>query len=523
MPYTVFVADDETIIRQGLHYIIDWNLLGFQIIGEAADGQSALLSILELNPDVVMLDIKMPKVSGLDVAKKLREQHYNGKIIILSGYSDFKYAQEAIRYDITYYLTKPIDAKELASNMQALAASMKEERQSKISLEQYQDQLKRTILTDLVCGVSIPSSNDFDWLNLTADLYQIVICEKFSHSLGDSSYDFSNMLRITNQDNNLFDTITIDNYEVIILKGIFTINQFNRFVERLNSNQMPQKGSPLDSLFITYGRCVNTLEQLSFSYSEAMHLMERRFFCKENQHTVNYIQLPDPQSMSIAATTENLEAYCSSLITAIQTFNTVSIEQLLESLTKELYCSLDSINNSKLFLADLFISMKEKITFRYYPVKITLPNNTQIIEYIQTRYYLFQIIQYFRDNINLIINTISTSSVDNAMNDIINYIDHNYMENLKLEGIATLFGYNSSYLGKTISAKIGVNFNTYLDQVRIRNAKELLETSDLKVYNIAARVGYKNVDAFHEKFKKATGLTPSEYKKTCNVQENEES
>ncbi|NTV79351.1 MAG: helix-turn-helix domain-containing protein [Clostridiales bacterium] len=308
-----------------------------------------------------------------------------------------------------------------------------------------------------------------------------------------------------------------------IFACIFTINQFNRFVERLNSNQMPQKGSPLDSLFITYGRCVNTLEQLSVSYSEAMHLMERRFFCKENQHTVNYIQLPDPQSMSIAATTENLEAYCSSLITAIQTFNTVSIEQQLESLTKELYYSLDSINNSKLFLADLFISMKEKITFRYYPVKITLPNNTQIIEYIQTRYYLFQIIQYFRDNINLIINTISTSSVDNAMNDIINYIDHNYMENLKLEGIATLFGYNSSYLGKTISAKIGVNFNTYLDQVRIRNAKELLETSDLKVYNIAARVGYKNVDAFHEKFKKATGLTPSEYKKTCNVQENEES
>lgn len=89
---TVLIVDDELIIRQGLKCIIEWNEFGFEIIGEASNGKDALDFILQKKPDVVMLDIRIPKLSGLEVAEQARKQGYQGKIIILSGFSDFKYA-----------------------------------------------------------------------------------------------------------------------------------------------------------------------------------------------------------------------------------------------------------------------------------------------------------------------------------------------------------------------------------------------------------------------------------------------
>ena len=111
--YQIFIADDEAIIREGLKCLLDYEALGFTIAGEAANGESAYEQIIAAQPDVVLLDIRMPKMLGLDVIKNARERGFKGKIIILSGYSDFKYAQEAIRYGVQYYLTKPIDEDEL--------------------------------------------------------------------------------------------------------------------------------------------------------------------------------------------------------------------------------------------------------------------------------------------------------------------------------------------------------------------------------------------------------------------------
>nr|MCR4946094.1 helix-turn-helix domain-containing protein [Lachnospiraceae bacterium] len=104
-------------------------------------------------------------------------------------------------------------------------------------------------------------------------------------------------------------------------------------------------------------------------------------------------------------------------------------------------------------------------------------------------------------------------SRDSVMDDILNYIEHNYASNITLENIAPLFGYNASYLGKIFSKKVGENFNSYLDKVRIRKAKEFLLNEDIKVYAVAERVGYKNVDYFHVKFKKQMGMTPAEFRK----------
>ncbi len=101
--YKLFIADDEAIIREGLRCLLDWETLGFTIAGEAANGDAALQFLLSETPDLVLLDIRMPGMSGLDVVRIAREHGYDGKVVILSGYSDFNYARTAIRYGVLSY------------------------------------------------------------------------------------------------------------------------------------------------------------------------------------------------------------------------------------------------------------------------------------------------------------------------------------------------------------------------------------------------------------------------------------
>ena len=144
---------------------------------------------------------------------------------------------------------------------------------------------------------------------------------------------------------------------------------------------------------------------------------------------------------------------------------------------------------------------------------ITFSSNASIIDFIEKKYYLYEILQYFSEHFEMCMNAIGSPTSKTIIEDILYYIDHNYRENLKLETIAPLFGYNSSYLGKIFTREVGETFNSYLDRIRIRRSKELLRDRSLKVYEVAEKVGYKNVDYFHKKFKKLVGESPAEYRK----------
>ena len=170
---TVFIADDELIIRQGIKCIIDWEQLGFEIIGEASNGEDALNFILSKKPDLVLMDIRMPKMLGLEVVENARKRGFNGKVIILSGYTDFKYAQAAIKNGVDYYLTKPIDEDELYETVSAISSQINKEAKEEETLSNYRDKAKGMILFDILTGV--PTINNIADMNIHADIYQVVI------------------------------------------------------------------------------------------------------------------------------------------------------------------------------------------------------------------------------------------------------------------------------------------------------------------------------------------------------------
>ena len=164
-------------------------------------------------------------------------------------------------------------------------------------------------------------------------------------------------------------------------------------------------------------------------------------------------------------------------------------------------------------MTDLYLTIKEKLSHLYHNADIQFPGNGDIIAFVGSRYYLYEIILYFTEQFELIMRAIGNPSSDSVMDDIIHYIEHNYMDNIKLENIAPLFGYNSSYLGKIFNKKVGEGFNVFIDKVRINHSKDLLINTELKVYEIAEKVGYRNVDYFHTKFKKYVKESPAEFRK----------
>lgn len=507
----VFIADDEADVREGLRYIIDWQALGFNISGEAKNGEETLSGILKLLPDLVLLDIRMPRLTGLDVVRLAKEQDFKGKFIILSGYSDFSYAQSAMRYGVDFYITKPIDEDELEKAVITLRDSIREERQKHTTLLKYREKARDTILQDILTDRADYLSVDQYDLGLSANVYQVVIYENYNQDTFHTIWDFAGLLRVTNQDHNSFEHIQLEGTDIILLKGNFALERFDNLLSHFEAN--PQKGSPLDSLFLTFGRRVYRLENTWMSYQDALSLLKRRFFCEPGQHVLGFEDLPEKSEYSYHVSSGEVEHYYQAFTDYIQTHNRAMIVQTLSQLENNLYYACESPDNIRLFLADIYIQVKSALTHTYSNVEIPFPTNAAIIELAENKYYLYEIIQFFSEQFEMCMNAVGSPSSESVLDDILHYIRHNFRENLKLETIAPLFGYNSSYLGKIFTRKVGESFNSYIDHVRIEYSKKLLQEGELKVYEIAEKTGYKNVDYFHKKFKKYVGISPAEYRK----------
>ena len=516
---TVLIADDEQNIREGLKYILDWKQIGFEIIGETANGDDTLSFILKQNPSLVLLDIRMPKMYGTEIIKIARENGFKGKFIILSGYSDFTYAQTAIRYGASFYLTKPIDEDELLASVSKVKKELETEHSKLDNIQILKSKAKNVILHEIITGAydfSVSKSltkNELEEMNLVADIYQVVIYEKFSTNPDDASYSFADLLKITNKGNHTFEHFKEDGNEVILLKGSFALSKFQNFLSHYEQNP-PQPGSPLDSLFLAYGQPVNDLDKIYLSYEEASTLLQRRFFCIQGQHTLGFDELPEIQKQNMEITNDKADEYYNTLTEYLMAFNRKKVAETLFDLEEFVYNVKNDIVSVRLFLTDLYLRIKEKINHTYGSLEISFPTNGEAIDHIENCHYLYEIILFISEQTEKVFNASGNSfKSTNILDDIFYYIDHNFQNNIKLENIAPLFGYNSAYLGKIFTKTAGESFNSYIDHKRIDHSKELLKENRLKVYEISEKVGYKNVDYFHKKFKKYVGVSPAEYRK----------
>lgn len=267
---------------------MDWEALGYQIAGEAADGEEAVSFLAARRPDVVLLDISMPKCNGLEVVRRTQEQGFSGKVIILSGYSDFKYAQEAIRLGVKFYLTKPIDEKELEQLLLQLKEEIAEESKKRAAATNYYQRARETILRDLFLKPGNVALLDLVDMNTAAVEYQVVLYERYVSQQKDMGFSFERFLRVNNQENHLFDLIELEQAQGVLLKGEGVIRRFHELLEQCAEQAANSLPTALDHVFLAYGRKVSTLGEIHLSYEDAHLLLSRKFFTEQKQHVVGY-------------------------------------------------------------------------------------------------------------------------------------------------------------------------------------------------------------------------------------------
>ena len=377
----------------------------------------------------------------------------------------------------------------------------------------YRQKARNAVIEEILNGTTQMSDKVLADLHIDADTYQVVICENYNYSSQDMRYHFADMLHLANQDNQFFDYITLQQSDVFLLKGTYAIGKFDALLQQYEQEKAAQKWTSLDTFFITYGRYVHTAGDIPQSFHDACTLLGRRFFCSRGQHILGYEELPLPQTSGTAMDAALLAQYSSSLTNYIQTSSRNGISGTLNELQKRLCEVAEPIDSIRLFLVDLYLSIKEKMHHLYPNAPIPFAGNTDMIRLIQSRIYLYEILLFFTEQFEAMISAKAHSSRESVLDDILHYINHNYADNITLENIAPLFGYNSSYLGRIFSKKMGETFNSYVDHVRIDHSKELLQQEDSRIYTIAERVGYRNADYFHIKFKKYVGMSPAEYRK----------
>ena len=186
MPYKAFFVEDEIVTREGIRDNVDWKGNGFEFSGEAPDGEMALPLLQATHPDLLITDIKMPFMDGLELCRIVRERMPWIKVVILSGHDEFEYAQKAINLGVTEYLLKPVTAHDLHQVLQRIAALLDHEKQEQARLERLQNQveenrtaLREKLLLNLVVG-AISSAEAIEkghllGLDLVAGCYQVVV------------------------------------------------------------------------------------------------------------------------------------------------------------------------------------------------------------------------------------------------------------------------------------------------------------------------------------------------------------
>lgn len=493
--FNVLIIDDEPNVRLGLKKIVPWEENGFRVCGEGIDAEDGLEKIMNLNPDIVLIDIKMPGKLGTEVIKEAIKSGFEGKFIIVSGYSNFEYAKDAIKYGVKSYILKPIDEDEL---MEILIELRKE-----IQLEEKWKDNKQLIKDINIKKMIIEGNAELEQSYLRYENFQVALITDNIHN--DTNKKNINIQELVEKKlNNDIDIINIDGYTVLLLKDF----KNSRTIKTIMDLKIKLEKEIDDCIFITLGSEVNNPRKINESYKEAQELMEHKFLYLD-KGIISKEELKEStykEALNIKINLEKIYSYVE--VNDLENLK-VEIMKIKDYMIEMKY----SEKKAKILIINIFLEFKEKISKDYDLSKSLIMNNEQIMKDIHNKVSLDSIINYLVDKFINISNEIGDLSSDNIIKRVINYINRNYCKDLKLETLAEIFNYNSAYLGKLFKSIVGENFNTYLDKIRIEKAKALLIEDQLKVYQICERVGYKNIDYFHSKFKKYVGTSPMSYKK----------
>jgi len=503
--YKVLLVDDEPMIREGLRTLLEWESLGYEVVDTAANGKDALQKCEQHELDLIIVDIRMPEMNGLELIRTIRENGGSMHVLILSGYADFEYAKQAIVQRIDGYLLKPVDEDELMDYLNSLKKELDleyEARQKRQDERQgnAEEDLKQLLAHGSIEGYASQLPPSLDWKE-----YELLLIKTHERSEEDTAGHTQIKRRLSErlEQSGAGLAIGMEPYLLILLNKTLDNDAFRRDIYAIIAGACEELA--LDFTVVTGGVAASYAD-IPAAYQKALERIKFRFFLEGGRIVDEDILLPgssEEAGMDWKGTAEKLYL-------ALEIVNRDAIRQLIEESAEAMKMMGYGEAEIKAGFVELVSAVLGKLTSKR--PELPVRDYRLRIPELYREYRFNSLTRRVTAIIEEIADALDNSSADKQINRMIDLIHRNYKENLKMETLAELFNYNSAYLGKLFKQVTGENFNTYLDKVRMEQAKILLEQG-LKVYQVAEMVGYANVDYFHSKFRKYVGSSPSVYKK----------
>lgn len=504
--YRAMIIDDEEIVRWGIRDLMDWEAEGFSLCQDGLDGRDGLRRLLEQRPDLALVDIKMPGLSGIELIRSAREAGFPGHFIILTGYSEFEFAKAAISLGVEEYLLKPVDEEELLSCVRKLRSSLdadrEENRLREDSREIARQELFRKILLEPGAREELPEQLERFGLSGDSGILCAAILADPNHTEShapDAGDAFLQKCREFLKDSSLC-------RESLLLDGRFVLigqnKDFASWAQELAKRNERLKATCGSGLLIAVGNNVGSWYELHFSYKFARSMLEQEFLL--GHYDVLSIRAIEEQQQKA----ENPPAEYFLMLAEVG-----DLEGIREGVEKYgTYCIKNRMKETDVKVQVLYnlMTIKSGIEKKYGACGGDIAAS---MERLGQADRLEQVMELYAAILRDICVSIGREGSDTVIRRMYYYMEKNYGQEMKLESFAKMFNYNANYLGKVFRKEIGDSFNNILDSIRITNAKRLLEETDLKVYQISEQVGYKNVDYFYLKFNKYVGISPKEYQK----------
>ena len=540
----IFLAEDEVVVRETIKRMIPWEELGFELVGEAADGEMALPLLLRQQPDLLITDIKMPFMDGLTLARLAKKEIPGLKVVILSGYDDFNYAKQAIGIGVEDYLLKPITKNVLIERLSEIRSRYEHEKTQKEYYEKFQREMQayeknssRDFFEALVGGsmdmMEVYKRAEKLGLDIVAEAYNVLIftmnCdEDFSGQRDEySSWEAESLELLENffagHSSAMLFRSNIFSYGVLLKGQRETIEENTRAcVDEIRKILSRQDGRR--EWFLAVGQSVERLSQIQKSYHTASRAFSQRYLYDEN--ILYYDEMETMEHPGGQAETED-NAYLQKV--DVNALNPAILQKFLSNGLQE---------ETENFVKDYFYAIgqepMESLVFRNYVILNVrfsvisfikgLGCDTNEMESADTEEVLAEsgknmesAIAYAKKMISQAIEIRDQNSGNknrSILKTAVDFIDSHYMdEEISLNTVANVANVSSNHFSALFSQNMGQTFIEYLTTLRMNKAKELLRCTGMRSSEIAGEIGYKDAHYFSYLFKKTQGMTPSDYRK----------
>ena len=476
----LLIVEDEKLIRQGLHAMVKRSLVPIDEIILCKNGEEAYEIIKNQKIDVLITDIRMPQKDGITLVKEIQSLHYVPKVIVISGYDDFSYAVELLRYGAREYILKPVERDTITKILVKLENEIRNENELKDKIDTIQwQQLKYMLMNPSITEAEVEAIEAQFRGNNTFEKY-VVCCTNYK--------DFNEA----------------DHMDVVILDDV---NGQSIFIVNLGCMEEIIRNL-LKDYNVGVSREHNSIKELREAYQEALHARKCAF--ATGNSTVNYTDLEDKKEIIS-------DEMINQFVQMVGTDKLAEADKFLGHVfykTKKGIIEPDDFYNAMITIVEKICSNYKNLVECDREQIISLKN---IFEYNNANSYYEELSNWIEQINEKIIKEYDDYKNKQKIQMAITYIYENYHTNLNMAVVSNYISMNYSLFSYVFKNYTGTNFVHYLKTLRINEAKKLLEETDKKIIEISYLVGYENEKHFMKIFRSVCGVSPSEYRKNAQI------